>query len=229
MKEFFPVLHTAALFSGISDDELAVMLSCLGARIDTFPKGSRLLRAGDPVEEVGLVLAGSALIVQEDIWGNRNILSKTGPGQTFAEVFACAPGAVLNVSVEAESAVMFLHIRRVLSVCPSACSHHSRIIRNLLDELAEKNLRLNAKLTHMAQRTTRAKLMSYFSAEAQRRSVYEFDIPFSRQQLADYLGVERSGLSVELGKMRDEGLLDFHKSHFLLKTPETDRPFPSAR
>ena len=93
----------------------------------------------------------------------------------------------------------------------------------------KKNLRLNEKLTHMAQRTTRAKLMSYFSAEAQRRSVYEFDIPFSRQQLADYLGVERSGLSVELGKMRDEGLLDFHKSHFLLKTPETDRPFPSAR
>ena len=177
------------------------------------------------------MLAGSTLIVQEDIWGNRNLLSKTGPGQTFAEVFACAPGAVLNVSVEAESAVtvMFLHIRRVLSVCPSACSHHSRIIRNLLGELAEKNLRLNEKLTHMGQRTTRAKLMSYFSAEAQRRSVYEFDIPFSRQQLADYLGVERSGLSVELGKMRDEGLLDFHKSHFLLKTPETDRPFPSAR
>ena len=101
----------------------------LGARIDTFPKGSRLLRAGDAVEELGLVLAGSALIVQEDIWGNRNILSKAGPGQTFAEVFACAPGAVLNVSVEAESAVtvMFLRVRRVLSVCPSACSHHSRI------------------------------------------------------------------------------------------------------
>ena len=231
MKEFFPVLHTAALFSGISDDELAVMLSCLEARIDTFPKGSRLLRAGEPVEEVGLVLAGSALIVQEDIWGNRSILSKTGPGQTFAEVFACAPGAVLNVSVEAESAVtvMFLHIKRVLSTCPSACSHHNRIIRNLLSELAEKNLRLNEKLTHMGQRTTRAKLMSYFSAEAQRRGGYEFDIPFSRQQLADYLGVERSGLSLELGKMHREGLLDFHKSHFLLKTPEADSPFPSAR
>ena len=144
--------------------------SC-SARLNTFPKGARLLRAGDTVEEVGLVLAGSALVVQEDIWGNRSILSKIGPGQTFAEVFACAPGSVLNVSVEAESAVtvMFLHIRRVLSVCPSACSHHSQIIRNLLGELAEKNLRLNEKLTHMGQRTTRAKLMSYFSAEAQRR------------------------------------------------------------
>ena len=219
MKEFFPVLHMAALFSGISDEELTAMLSCLGARIGTFPKGSRLLRAGEAVEEVGLVLAGSALIVQEDIWGNRNILSKAGPGQTFAAAFACAPGSRLNVSVVAETPVtaMFLNVKRILTICPSACTHHSRIIRNLLGELAGKNLRFSEKLTHMGQRTTRAKLMSYFSAEAQRLGKYEFDIPFSRQQLADYLGVERSGLSLELGKMRGEGLLDFHKSHFILK------------
>ena len=230
MKEFFPVLHMAALFSGISDEELAAMLSCLGARIDTFPKGSRLLRAGDAVEDVGLVLAGSALIVQEDIWGNRSILSKAMPGQTFAEVFACAPGAVLNVSVEAESAVtvMFLRVRRVLSVCPSACSHHSRIIRNLLGELAAKNLQMNEKLTHMAQRTTREKLLSYLSAQAQRSGSYEFALPFSRQQLADYLAVERSGLSAELGKLRDEGVLEFRRSHIRLSQRSRLLRDPSA-
>ena len=140
-------------------------------------------------------------------------------GQTFAAAYACAPGSVLNVSVVAETAVtvLYLNIKRVLHVCSSACAHHSHIIRNLLGELAEKNLRFSEKLTHMGQRTTRAKLMSYFSAEAQRLGKYEFDIPFSRQQLADYLAVERSGLSLELGKMRDEGLLDFHKNHFVLK------------
>ena len=219
MKEFFPVLHTAALFSGISDTELAAMLSCLGARIDTFPKGSRLLRAGDAVEEVGLVLAGSALIVQEDIWGNRNILSKAGPGQAFAAAYACAPGSRLNVSVMAETPVTakFINVKRILDVCPSACSHHSRVLRNLLGELAEKNLRLGEKLTHMGQRTTRAKIMSFLSAEAQRRRACEFEIPFSRQQFADYLGVERSGLSQELGRMKKEGLLDYHKSHFILR------------
>ena len=231
MKDYLSVIRSSQLFSGVSEEEVIAMLSCLKAERKDFPKDAFLLRAGDTAESIGLVLSGSVLVIQEDIWGNRSILSKAGPGQTFAEVFACAPGAVLNVSVEAESAVtvMFLHIKRVLSVCPSACSHHSRIIRNLLGELAEKNLRLNEKLTHMGQRTTRAKLMSYFSAEAQRRGGYEFDIPFSRQQLADYLGVERSGLSMELGKMRDEGLLDFHKSHFLLKAPETDGLPPSAR
>ena len=231
MKDYLSVIRSSQLFSGVSEEEVIAMLSCLKAERKDFPKDAFLLRAGDTAESIGLVLSGSVLVIQEDIWGNRNILSKAGPGQTFAAAFACAPGSRLNVSVVAEAPVtaMFLNVKRILTVCPSACTHHSRIIRNLLDELAEKNLRLNEKLTHMAQRTTRAKLMSYFSAEAQRRSVYEFDIPFSRQQLADYLGVDRSGLSVELGKMRDEGLLDFHKSHFLLKTPETDRPFPSAR
>ena len=219
MKEFFSVIRSSLLFSGISEQEFSSMQTCLKAENKNFPKGAFVLRAGDTAESIGLVLSGNVLIVQEDIWGNRNILSKAGPGQTFATAFACAPGSLLNTSVIAKTPVtaMFLPVKRILSVCSSACSHHSRIIRNLLGELAEKNLHFSEKLTHMGQRTTRAKLMSYFSAEAQKLGAYEFDIPFSRQQLADYLGVERSGLSLELGKMRNEGLLDFHKSHFILK------------
>ena len=195
------------------------MLYCLDTRKESFPKDAFLLRVGDTIESIGLVLSGSIFIIQEDIWGNRNIISKAGPGQVFAAAYACAPGSVLDVSVVAETPVtaMFLNVKRILNVCSSACTHHSRIIRNLLGELAEKNLRFSEKLTHVGQRTTRAKLMSYFSAEAQRLGKYEFDIPFSRQQLADYLGVERSGLSLELGKMKKDGLLDFYKSHFVLK------------
>ena len=219
MKDFLSVIRASQLFSGISEDELTAMLTCLDTRQTNFPKDTFLMRVGNTADSIGLLLEGSALIIQEDIWGNRNILSKAGPGQTFAAAYACAPGSVLNVSVVAETPVtaMFLNVGRVLNICPSACSHHSRIIRNLLGELAEKNLRFSEKLTHMGQRTTRAKLMSYFSAEAQRLGKYEFDIPFSRQQLADYLAVERSGLSLELGKMKNDGLLDFHKNHFVLK------------
>ncbi len=219
MKDFLPVLRSSPLFSGISAEEASAMLSCLQAEKKDFPKEAFLLHAGDTAESIGLILSGSILVIQEDIWGNRNILSKAGPGQTFAAAYACAPGSVLNVNVFAETPVtaLFLNVKRILNVCPSACSHHSRIIRNLLSDLAEKNLRFSEKLTHMSQRTTRDKLMSYLSAEAQRLGTYEFDIPFSRQQLADYLGVERSGLSLELGKMRSEELLDFHKNHFALK------------
>ena len=195
------------------------MLPCLGASPRRFARGERILRAGEPTRYMGLVLTGSVLVEQEDVWGNRNILSKAGPGQTFAAAYACAPGSVLKVSVAAETpaTVLFLNVKRVLTMCPSACARHSRIIRNLLGELAEKNLRFGEKLTHMGQRTTRAKIMSYLSAEAQRLGTCEFDIPFSRQQLADYLGVERSGLSLELGRMKKDGVLEYRKSHFLLR------------
>lgn len=219
MKEFLSILQSSKLFSDISKKELTAILSCLEAKKVDFPKEAFVLRAGESIESVGLVLSGSVMIIQEDIWGNRNILSKAEPGQTFAAAFACAPNSRLNVSVISETTVtvMFFNVKRILNVCPSTCAHHSRLIRNLLSELAEKNLRFGEKLTHMGQRSTRAKIMSYLSAEAQRLGKYEFDIPFSRQQLADYLAVERSGLSSELGKMRGEGLLDFHKSHFILK------------
>ncbi len=219
MKDFLSVLRSSQLFSGISENEITSMLSCLDTRKANFPKEAFVLRAGDTVDSIGVVLSGSVLIIQEDIWGNRNILSKAGPGQTFAAAYACAPGSKLNVSVTAETpaAVMFLNVKCILNICPSACSHHGRVIRNLLSELADKNLRFNEKLTHMGQRTTRSKIMSYLSAQAQRLGKYEFDIPFSRQQLADYLGVERSGLSLELGKMKNDGILDYHKSHFILK------------
>ena len=219
MKEFLPVLQSSQLFSGVSGDEITSMLSCLDTRKETFPKEALILHSGETTESVGLVLSGSVLIVQDDIWGNRNIISKAGPGKTFATAFACAPGSKLNVDVIAETPVtiMLLNVNRILNVCPSACEHHNRIVRNLLGELAGKNLSFSEKLEHMGQRTTRSKIMSYLSAEARRRGAYEFDIPFSRQQLADYLAVERSGLSLELGKMHRDGLIDFRKSHFVLK------------
>lgn len=219
MKEFLPVLRSSVLLSGISEEELISMLACLDVKTKSYPKDAFLFHAGDTAESIGLVLSGTVLIIQEDVWGNRNIISKAAPGQTFAAAYACAPGSVMDVSVSAETpvTVMFLNVNRVMHTCPSACARHSRIILNLLGELAEKNLRFAEKLTHIGQRTTRAKLMSYFSAEAQRLGRCEFDIPFSRQQLADYLAVERSGLSLELGKMQREGLLEFHKNHFILK------------
>lgn len=219
MEEFLSTIRSAPLFSGVSEAELTAMLACLKAEKKDFPKEAFVLRAGDTAESIGLVLTGTVLVIQEDIWGNRNILSKAGLGQTFAAAYACAPGSRLNVSVVAETpvTVLFLNVKRILTVCPSACSYHSRIIRNLLGELAGKNLQFSEKLTHVGQRSTRSKIMSYLSAEAQRLGTYELDIPFSRQQLADYLGVEHSGLSQELGKMKKDGLLDYRKSHFVLK------------
>lgn len=167
MKDFLHIIRSAPLFSGVSDSELTAMLACLKAEKKSFPKEAFVLQAGDTAASIGLVLLGTVLVIQEDIWGNRNILSKAGPGQTFAAAYACAPGSRLNVSVVADTpiTVLFLNVERILTVCPSACSCHSHMIRNLLGELAVKNLQFSEKLTHVGQRSTRSKIMSYLSAE----------------------------------------------------------------
>lgn len=220
METILPIVGTAPIFAGIAESEIEAMLHCLSARRAVYRKGDYLLRCGDSVEEVGLVLCGSLLVVQEDFWGNRNLMAQVRPGQIFAEAFACSPGSVLNVSAEAaeNTEVMWLNVRRILTTCPSACAHHSRMVRNLLSDIAGKNLRLNEKLTHMSRRTTREKLLSFLSAEAQRANSSEFDLSLNRQQLADYLSVERSAMSAELSRLRDAGVLSCTKNHFILHT-----------
>lgn len=218
MEKYLSLLRDTLLFSGLKDHEILETTQCLNAKITEYPKDSYILHEGDRVENLGLVISGDALIIKEDFWGRRNIISRVQEGQCFAETFACASDSVLNVSVVAQTSckIMFLNVKRVLNICPENCSHHSRIVKNLLSDIANKNLYFSEKLSHLGQKNTREKLLSYLSAESLRHHSREFTIPFSRQQLADYLCVDRSGLSSELGKMKKEGILDFEKNFFKL-------------
>lgn len=219
-KKLLPwnILKNSVLFSGVSEEEALSMMNCLSARKKTYKEGETVLQNGEVTDSMGLLLSGSIYIIRDDFWGNRNILSKVQPGQVFGEVYA-AVGRPAATSAEAvtPAEVLFLNLRRILTTCPSACSHHTKLIRNLLSEMAEKNLAMNAKMLHLSQRTTRQKLLSYLSSVSQKKGSESFEIPFSRQELADYLSVDRSAMSSELGRMRDEGILSFSRNHFELK------------
>ena len=223
------ILTECALFHGLREAQIREMLPCLSARQSRFRRGQFLLRAGDRVAFAGILLSGEAEVLQEDFWGNRNLLAAVGPGDLFAEAFACAH-AVSPVSVlcKTDGSVLYLNVRAVFSPCEKACAQHKALSQNLIRVLAEKNMQLNEKAGFLSQRTTREKLLSYLSAQAQRSGSYEFDLPFSRQQLADYLAVERSGLSAELGKLRDEGVLEFRRSHIRLSQRSRLLRDPSA-
>lgn len=218
MQEFLFILKKSPLFGGLKEEEIHTVLSCLSAQKSSYPKSSFILRLGEKAKSIGLLLSGRAYVMQEDFWGNRNLVTELTAGQVFAESYACTPGSTLQVSVLAEEPcdVLFLDAQRLLTLCASTCEFHIQLIRNLVSILAQKNLLMNEKLAHMGQRTTHQKLLSYLSAEAQRHGGAEFDVPFNRQQLADYLSVDRSAMSAELCKMRDEGLLCFRRSHFVL-------------
>lgn len=212
-------LSETSLFAGISPDEITLLLQHLGAVQKHFAKGEMIYLAGLPIRSMGLVLAGRVQIENDDPWGNKNVLDSVEPGFVFAETYACIPDEPMMVSVIAAQAseILFLEIGRLLASCPNACTPHSRLIQNLLGISAQKNLALSRRIFHTSSKSIRGRLLSYLSFQSARCASRSFTIPFNRQQLADYLSVDRSALSNELSKMQQDGLLEVKKSHFVLK------------
>lgn len=218
MKKFIPVLKRTQLFSGLRDEEIASMLSCLGARLGNYKKGEYVLRQGEYLGDITVLVEGNLHIQKDDYWGNRSILGQISAGELFGEAYAApASGALLNDVVALEdSTIIFFDVKRILTTCSASCRFHSMVVQNLFFAISEKNRKLVQKLGYMSKRSTREKLISYLSEEAKRQNNSKFIIPFNRQQLADFLSVDRSAMSNELCKMRDEGLLEFNKNCFRL-------------
>ncbi len=218
MKKYIPILKRTQLFSGIDDNEISAMLNCLQAELFTFQKGSYIFREGEHIDRLTILIVGKLLIQKDDFWGNRSIVNVIQEGEIFGEAYITSEnGVILNdVIAEEDSTVIFFNIQKILTVCPSVCRFHSTIIQNLFFTISEKNRKLVQKIGHISKRSTRAKLLSYLSEESKRQNSSHFTIPFNRQQLADFLSVDRSAMSNELCKMRDEGLIEFNKNYFSL-------------
>lgn len=216
MEKYLNVLKKCTLFDGMNDEEIYVMLSCLKARVVTVSKGEYIFTEGEPAKYVGIVLSGEAQIIMVDFFGNRNITASIDPADVFGESFACADVEAMPVSVVASEAseIMLINCGYIIDVCSRACTFHNRMIYNMMKIVAKKNIEFNRKIEITSKRTTRGKLMAYLMTQAKMRGSNNFTIPFDRQELADYLGVERSAMSAELSRMRQEGLVDYKKSWF---------------
>lgn len=222
MKEYLKILSQNPLFAGISREDQISMLGCLGAKTVTVSKGEPVFLEGDKAGFVGLVLEGSVQIVHDDYYGNRSVLTHAGVGDIFAEAYACANVPTMPVSGYAlqDCKVMLFACKKMLTVCSNACRFHNRLVKNLLQVMAAKNLNLSRKIQFMSQKTTRQKLMAYLSDCAKKAGGAEFTIPFDRQTLADFLGVERSAMSAELSKLRKDGIIETTGSYFHLLQPD---------
>lgn len=214
----FEFLSKTLLFRGMSPQEIQGMLGCLGYEQKQFPKGAFIYRVGERVASVGMVLSGSVFIENDDPWGNHNLLGRIEPGQVFAETYACVPDETLLVNVVAQEPtdVLFLDVKSVLHICSGACGCHRKLISNLLSIASQKNLSLSRRMFYTSAKSIRGRLLSYLSDQMIQQGSTSLTIPLNRQQLADYLNVDRSALSNELGKMKRDGLLRVEKNHFLL-------------
>ena len=218
LKKYFNILKKCNLFSNIEEEKINKMLECLGAKVVCFDKKYTIFSEGSPARYIGIMLTGSAQIFQIDYNGNRNILSSIEPGEVFAEAFACAEIDALPVTIIANepSEVMLIDSSRVLYTCSNNCDFHRQLIFNLMKNLATKTLLFHQKMEITSKRTTKEKLLTYLSLYSKKVDKKSFTIPFDRQELADYLEVERSGLSMEISKLKKDGIINSHKNHFEL-------------
>ena len=212
-------LQKSMLFRGMTEPEITKALQALEAHEKRYEKGETLLIAGTITERMGLVLEGSVTIESNDAWGNRTIISHVGKGQVFAETYALMENEPMLVDVTAseDCRILFLRSGRIQSLNSSLESWALKYITNLLTISMHKNLILSGRSFHTAPKTIRGRVMAYLNSVSLQRRSREFDIPFDRQQLADYLNLERSALSKELGKMQREGLISCRKNHFIIQ------------
>ena len=212
-------LINSQLFRGLDEAEITSLLGYLNAVERSFQKGEVILSEGSITDNIGIVLSGMAVISCNDIWGNTSILGNVAPGSVFAEVYACIPGQPMLVTVSAveDTSVLFMNVGRVLATCTNACPFHTRLVRNLLTVCAHKSLQLSQRIQHTSSKFIRGRLMSYFSECAKRAGSNSFLIPYNRQQLADYLNVDRSTMCNELSKMQKDGIIEYERNRILLK------------
>lgn len=218
MKKYFEVLRKCPLFNQIEDESLVRALICLGAKEKRYKKGDTVLTEGQEAKYFGIVLKGSVQLERVDYYGNRSILTSIEPSQLFGEAFACAGIKSLPIDVIAaeDTDIFFIDVRHIASPCDAACAFHAQLIINLLNIVAKKNLVLHQKIEITSKHSTREKLMTYLFLQEKNTGSRTFTIPYNRQELADYLGVERSGLSAEISKLRNEKVLECKRSTFTL-------------
>lgn len=220
----FCFLTKTVLFTGCSEQDIKEIGQRIGFRTEKYKKGAFIWREGSIVTEVGLVLSGSVRIEHNDLWGNKSILSIESAGNVFAEAYACVPDEPLMIDVAAneDCEILFISVPKLLHAHP-ACASQDTLIGNLVMIGARKNLQLSRRNLHTSPKTVRGRLVSYFSQLVSAQGSNRVTVPFDRQQLADYLNLDRSALSKELGKLKREGMLEYHKNTFVVKMGKEEK------
>lgn len=212
------------IFKGMSDKEIASVLKHLSSFEKKYRKGSTILHSGFTTDKMGLILEGSITIESNDQWGNKTILSHIGEGEFFAETYGFLSTQPLLVDVVANQncRILFLQIANLKKQNGVHFDWITKFVLNLLAISMQKNIILSGRSFLISAKTIRGRVIAYLDSVSIQKKKSEFDIPFDRQQLADYLNVERTALSKELMKMKQDGLIDFYKNHFILLAAKTN-------
>ena len=215
MQHSLPEINSP-LFRNIQPDNLSVLLSCVGYHIAMYRKGEIIAFEEAHIKHIGIILSGIVDMVKEDLWGNKTMLLRMKKNELFGETFACGSDniSLVTFQVTEDAEILFLPFERVMHSCTMACQFHHQLIENMVRIIADKNRDLMRKAEVVSKRTILEKLLAYLSIQAQTQQTRYFEIPLGRVELAEYLCVDRSALTRELAKMKEDGLIDYDKNCF---------------
>lgn len=217
--EYFKELTETKIFKSANEFECQAMVFCFKARFKYFEKGDKIIEQDSALEEVILLLKGQAVVENIDEMGNKSVLLKMKKGDVYG-LEAAYSGINFNkdsIIATEKSLVMFMNKYRLITPCENRCKRHEIVTKHLTQILAERNQTLLDKITFMSKKTIREKLLSYFSSLSQKSNSNYFYLPYSKTDLASFLGVDRSAMSTELTRMKNEGLIDFDGRQFQIK------------
>ncbi len=204
------------LFNGITEQDLNAMLDCMGYHIGQYQKGEIIAFEDENIRHIGILLSGAVDMIKEDLWGNKTMLVRMRKDELFGETFACGEDnlSVVTFMVADDARILFIPFDRVMHSCTMACKFHHRLIENMVHIIARKNRDLMRKVEAVSKRSIREKLLAYLSIQSQAQNNRYFEIPLGRIELAEYLCVDRSALTRELAKMKEDGLIDYDRNCF---------------
>ncbi len=223
------ILLNSTVFDGVAADDIQAILQCLNASITHYEKGTYIVRKGDTLSSIPIVLQGVVQVEDVDAWGNTTIYTVAQEGELVIEGWVFSQKTPVSVSVVAKQDcdILLLNADSVLTTCSDTCKFHSQILRNLVRSVGDRVIYLIERTRHVAPKTIRNKLLAYLSHQAYKNASLSFSIPLNRQQLADYLCVDRSALSAELSNMKNDGLIDVQKNQFTILAKK-GRTMPDA-
>lgn len=218
LEKYYNQIKNSPIFYGMNDEELRGLLECFNARVRRYEKDEMIICQGSMISNLYLILDGEVNIEKDSYWGRRIIISRLSRNDNLALSFVGSKDVESSVDAIAikDTLVLVLSYEKCTSMCQNACTRHKVLINNLFQILSKENIELIQKIENVSQKTIRDKLLTYLSNEAQKRHSNSFDIHFNRQDLADYLNVDRSAMSFELSKLQKEGLIEYNKNHFEL-------------
>nr|WP_317357623.1 Crp/Fnr family transcriptional regulator [uncultured Tyzzerella sp.] len=217
MEKYIKIIKNSKLFFNISEDEIKLILNHLLLHIKDYKKGQYIFNIGDKINGLGLVVSGLVHIEKEDFFGNRSIICQVCENDIFgASYYYDEEPLPNNILAATNTTIMFLDIKKSLNLQNHCCDKNLKVMDNFIKIMLKKNKDINKKLDHISQRNIRNKILSFLYDQSLKNNSNSFYISFNRQQLADYLCIDRSALSSELSKMRKENLINFTKNYFQL-------------